>query len=74
MLAGDHLKSAEDLGVPLIGVGLLYQHGYYRQQFTPEGRTKVVYPKYNFDNYPIEETKTHIECPIGAYGATEGQQ
>ena len=31
VLAGDHLKSASDLGVPLIGVGLLYTHGYFTQ-------------------------------------------
>ena len=31
VLAGDHLKSASDLGVPLVGVGLLYQQGYFRQ-------------------------------------------
>ena len=31
ILAGDHLKAASDLGVPLIGVGLLYRHGYFRQ-------------------------------------------
>ncbi len=65
VLAGDHIKSSEDLGIPITGVGLLYRHGYYRQQFTPEGRTKVMYPKYDFDSYPIEETGTAIECPIG---------
>ena len=65
VLAGDHLKSAEDLGVPLIGVGLLYQHGYYRQQFEADGRTRVLYPRYRFDDYPIEETGVSIHCPIG---------
>ncbi len=37
LLAGDHLKSASDLGVPLVGVGLLYREGYFRQRVTPEG-------------------------------------
>jgi glycogen phosphorylase len=37
ILAGDHLKSASDLGVPLVGVGLLYQKGYFRQYLTSEG-------------------------------------
>lgn len=37
ILAGDHLKTASDLGVPLVGVGLLYQFGYFRQQFSREG-------------------------------------
>ena len=49
VLAGDHLKSAEDLGVPMVGVGLLYQHGYYRQQFEQDGSQRVLYPKYDFD-------------------------
>ena len=65
VLAGDHLKSAEDLGVPLVGVGLLYQHGYYRQQFEADGRTRVLYPRYDFDDYPIEDTGVVIGCPIG---------
>ena len=37
ILAGDHLKTASDLGVPLIGVGLLYRHGYFRQSLSREG-------------------------------------
>ena len=65
VLAGDHLKSAEDLGVPLVGVGLLYQHGYYRQQFEADGRTRVLYPRYDFADYPIEDTGVVIGCPIG---------
>ncbi len=37
VLAGDHLKSASDLGVPLVGIGLLYQQGYFRQHISEEG-------------------------------------
>ena len=37
ILAGDHLKSASDLGVPLVGVGLFYRHGYFRQGLDPDG-------------------------------------
>ena len=37
ILAGDHLKAASDLGVPLIGVGLLYRHGYFSQSLSPGG-------------------------------------
>jgi starch phosphorylase len=37
VLAGDHLKSASDLGVPLVGVGLLYQQGYFKQYLNPAG-------------------------------------
>src|SRR3984893_11736071 len=37
ILAGDHLKSASDLGVPIIGVGLLYRHGYFTQSLSADG-------------------------------------
>ena len=40
ILAGDHLKSASDLGVPILGVGLLYRHGYFRQLLSREGGSR----------------------------------
>lgn len=40
VLAGDHLKSASDLGIPLVGVGLLYRDGYFRQQVDESGRQR----------------------------------
>ena len=44
ILAGDHLKAASDLGVPLIGVGLLYRHGYFTQSLSAEGWQAERYP------------------------------
>jgi glycogen phosphorylase len=44
ILAGDHLKAASDLGVPLIGVGLLYRHGYFSQSLSAEGWQLERYP------------------------------
>jgi starch phosphorylase len=44
VLAGDHLKSSSDLGVPLVGVGLLYRHGYFRQSLDAEGWQQQRYP------------------------------
>jgi starch phosphorylase len=44
VLAGDHLKSCSDLGVPLVGVGLLYRHGYFRQSLDVEGWQQERYP------------------------------
>ena len=38
ILAGDHLKSASDLGLPLVGVGLFYHHGYFNQRINEEGK------------------------------------
>ena len=44
ILAGDHLKSASDLGVPLVGVGLFYRHGYFRQRLSADGWQEENYP------------------------------
>jgi glycogen phosphorylase len=53
VLAGDHLKSASDLGVPLIGVGLLYQQGYFRQYLNADGWQQERYPDNNFYTMPL---------------------
>ena len=45
ILAGDHLKSASDLGVPLVGVGLFYCEGYFRQQLDDAARQSERYPR-----------------------------
>jgi len=44
VLAGDHLKAASDLGVPLVGIGLLYRHGYFRQALNSDGWQQEAYP------------------------------
>lgn len=56
VLAGDHLKSASDIGTPLTAVGLLYRHGYYRQEIQPDGSTLAVYPKYDFSKLAVTDT------------------
>lgn len=53
ILAGDHLKSASDLGVPLIGVGLLYRHGYFRQSLSREGWQQEHYPLLDPNELPL---------------------
>ncbi len=53
ILAGDHLKSASELGVPLVGVGLLYQKGYFRQYLNPEGWQQERYPINDFFTMPV---------------------
>ena len=65
VLAGDHVKSASDLGLPFVAVGLLYRSGYYTQQLNPDGSTRVIYPQVNFDELPIERTGRTIDVPIG---------
>jgi starch phosphorylase len=54
VLAGDHLKAASDLGLPLVGVGLLYSRGYFRQRLTEDGWQQEVYPEYDFYQMPIK--------------------
>ncbi len=53
VLAGDHLKSASDLGIPLVGVGLLYQQGYFRQSLDEAGWQQDTYPDNDFHNLPL---------------------
>ena len=53
ILAGDHLKSASDLGVPLIAVGLHYQHGYFRQSLTADGWQHESYPSLDPQGLPL---------------------
>lgn len=53
ILAGDHLKTVSDLGVPLVGVGLLYRHGYFRQSLSREGWQQETYPVSDPDGLPI---------------------
>ena len=53
ILAGDHLKAGSDLGVPLIGVGLLYRHGYFTQSLSPEGWQMERYPASDPNGLPL---------------------
>jgi len=53
VLAGDHLKSASDLGLPLVGVGLLYHQGYFRQQLTPDGWQHEEYSDIELAGQPL---------------------
>ncbi|HJL43504.1 MAG TPA: alpha-glucan family phosphorylase [Myxococcales bacterium LLY-WYZ-16_1] len=71
VLAGDHLKSASDLGLPLFGVGLLYQEGYFRQYLNADGWQMERYPPNDFYNMPIRkqtnadgsEVRVEVEFP-----------
>ncbi|MDG3007031.1 alpha-glucan family phosphorylase [Paludisphaera mucosa] len=54
VLAGDHLKSASDLGIPLIGVGLLYNQGYFRQSLNADGWQQESYLNTDTEKLPIE--------------------
>ncbi len=54
LLAGDHLKSASDLGLPLTGVGLLYREGYFRQNLNQDGWQQEFYSPLDFYNLPLQ--------------------
>ena len=53
VLAGDHLKSASDLGLPLMGVSLMYRQGYFRQYLNVDGWQQERYPENDFFNLPL---------------------
>lgn len=53
VLSGDHLKSASDLGLPLVGVGLLYEEGYFRQYLNADGYQQESYPINDYSNLPV---------------------
>lgn len=71
VLAGDHLKSASDLGVPLVGVGLMYRQGYFQQRLATDGWQLEEYPSLDFFQMPITQMKRPdgqpyaIKIPIG---------
>ncbi|GAA1967046.1 alpha-glucan family phosphorylase [Kitasatospora viridis] len=67
ILAGDHLKAASDLGVPLIGVGLFYRHGYFRQSLSRDGWQQERYPLLD----PDELAVTLLREPDGTPGKVE---
>jgi len=70
ILAGDHMKSASELGLPLVGVGLAYRHGYFRQFLNRDGWQKEVYEENDFYNMPMtlvrreDGTPIEVEVPV----------
>ena len=62
-VAGDQLKAASDLGVPVIGVGLLYQQGYFRQVIDKEGTQQALYPYNDPGQLPV----TPLRQPNGEW-------
>jgi starch phosphorylase len=64
ILAGDHLKSASDLGVPLVGVGLFYRSGYFTQSLSPDGWQQESYPVFDPDGLPLAVLRNENESPV----------
>ena len=71
ILAGDHAKSASDLGLPFVGVGLMYRRGYFRQEMDPDGDQQHIYPTLDIRRLPIRpvagpgggQLKVSVEFP-----------
>ena len=74
VLAGDFLKSASDLGVPVIGIGLLYQEGYFRQMIDAEGRQFEAFPYNDPSSMPVAPARTSdggwLRIPVELPGRT----
>ncbi|MQA03743.1 MAG: alpha-glucan family phosphorylase [Streptosporangiales bacterium] len=64
ILAGDHLKAASDLGVPIVGLGLLYRHGYFRQSLSHDGWQQERYPAVDPDGLPLTLVRDSGGAPV----------
>ena len=66
VLSGDHLKSASDLGLPLVAIGLMYQQGFFRQYLNPDGWQQELYPENDLSTMPVEQVLDDQGRPITA--------
>ncbi len=73
VLAGDTLKSASDLNVPLVGVGLLYQEGYFSQYLSADGWQMETYPVNDFDTMPVTLVRDEKDRPLTVSVDFKGQ-
>jgi glycogen phosphorylase len=64
ILAGDHFKSASDLGIPLVGIGLYYDQGYFRQRLDTEGWQHEEYIDVDDRQLPIQPATTKAGAPV----------
>ena len=74
VLSGDHLKSASDLGLPLVGIGLAYRQGYFQQQLTGEGFQTELYPENDFHRFPampvLDDSGARLKITLAFPGRT----
>ena len=73
ILSGDHLKSASDLNLPLVGVGLLYQEGYFSQYLSADGWQMETYPVNEFDKLPVQMMRDDQGRPMTVSVLFKGQ-
>ena len=64
VLAGDHMKTASDMALPAIGVGLLYRKGYFRQSIDADGHQEHDYPDYDLSRLPLGRVQEETGLPL----------
>lgn len=64
VLSGDHLKSASDLGLPLVGIGILYEEGYFHQYLNADGYQQQSYPINDYANMPVQQLRNADGTPF----------
>ncbi len=64
VLAGDHMKSASDMAMPFVGVGLLYRKGYFRQSIDADGHQEHAYPDYDLSRLPLARVQDADGLPL----------
>ncbi len=64
VLAGDHMKSASDMALPALGVGLLYRNGYFRQAIDADGHQEHRYPDYDLSRLPLSRVQDQSGLPL----------
>ncbi|MGO1384452.1 MAG: alpha-glucan family phosphorylase [Arachnia sp.] len=74
ILAGDHLKAASDLGLPLVGIGLLYRHGYFRQSVDATGWQQERYPVLSSNDLPVRRLTDEDDEPITISVSVSGRE
>jgi glycogen phosphorylase len=64
VLSGDHVKTSSDLGLPLVGVGLLYRQGYFQQYLNADGYQQESYPENDWYNMPVSICRDDSGAPV----------
>ena len=74
ILSGDHMKTSSDMGLPLVGVGLLYRQGYFKQYLNADGFQQESYPENDWYNMPVRRCETAKGEPVKIAVEMAGEQ
>ena len=74
VLAGDHMKSASDMALPFVGVGLLYRKGYFRQTIDADGHQEHAYPDYDLSRLPLSRVQDPEGLPLNVHLQLPGRR